>query len=116
MSPAFETQFHSYRLVSAMQLIADAKKPIPRTHLLAERRPSDISIGSVNSARCCRRSDRLRSILHLWLPGEHACCIGMQMRELRCVQFRARYRYILQSTRGPQGGANYPGVERSCQE
>ena len=42
MSPWFETHFRLHRVVSAMQLSTDAKKPVPRAHFLAERIPSDI--------------------------------------------------------------------------
>ena len=51
MSPWFETHYRLHRFVSAMQLSTDAKKPVPRADLLAERIPSDVFNLSVNSAR-----------------------------------------------------------------
>jgi hypothetical protein len=51
MSPWFETHYRLRRVVSAMQLSTDARKPVPRADFLAERIPSDIFNLSVNSAR-----------------------------------------------------------------
>jgi len=51
MSPGFETHYRLHRVVSAMQLSTDARKPVPRADFLAERIPSDIFNLSVNSAR-----------------------------------------------------------------
>jgi hypothetical protein len=45
------THFRLYRVISAMQLGTDAKKPVPRADFLAERIPSDIFNLFVNSAR-----------------------------------------------------------------
>jgi hypothetical protein len=51
MSLWFETHYRLHRFASAMQLSADAKKPVPPADFLVERIPSDIFNLSVNSAR-----------------------------------------------------------------
>src|SRR6267154_2838113 len=91
MSPCFETHFRLYRVITAMQLGTDAKKPVPRADFLAERIPSDIF--NLFSKFCPQiRGNQIgsgRSSTSA-CPGKLACCIGVRMRELSCVQFRVR--------------------------
>lgn len=87
--PLQQTHFCLHTVVSACSLVRTQQS---RFHELISSWSGyhrTVSSCSVNAAPTnTRKSDRFRSILHLSLPGKHACCIGMRVRELSCVQFR----------------------------